>query len=96
MKSILILCLLFLLAGCSGKDRDVLMIAEQGSFAVGGNIGFFLGPLMVAFFLSAFGMHGTGKAKTRVFAASAVYCGNTAVASKQNNCPLRVFTGHKC
>ena len=28
-------------------------------FAVGGNIGFFLGPLMVAFFLSAFGMHGT-------------------------------------
>ena len=32
MKSILILCLLFLLAGCSGKDRDVLMIAEQGSF----------------------------------------------------------------
>lgn len=38
MKSILILCLLFLLAGCSGKDRDVLMIAEQGSFAVGGTV----------------------------------------------------------
>lgn len=38
MKSILILCLLFLLAGCSGKDRDVLMIAEQGSFTVGGTV----------------------------------------------------------
>lgn len=28
-------------------------------FAVGGNVGFFLGPLLVAFFLSIFGMHGT-------------------------------------
>ena len=38
MKSILIICLLFLLAGCNGKDKDVLMIAEQGSFAVGGTV----------------------------------------------------------
>ena len=28
-------------------------------FAVGGNIGFFVGPLMAAVFLTAFGMHGT-------------------------------------
>lgn len=28
-------------------------------FAVGGNVGFFVGPLMAALFLSAFGMHGT-------------------------------------
>ena len=38
MKSILITCLLFLLAGCSGKDKNVLTIAEQGSFAVGGTV----------------------------------------------------------
>lgn len=28
-------------------------------FAVGGNVGFFLGPLLVTFFLSLFGLHGT-------------------------------------
>lgn len=38
MKSILIIGLLFLLAGCGGKNKNVLMIAEQGSFAVGGTV----------------------------------------------------------
>ena len=38
MKSVLIISLLLLLAGCSGKDSNVLMIAEQGSFAVGGTV----------------------------------------------------------
>ena len=63
--------------------------------------GVFQQPVMEEYGLSeqgaglAFGIHGTVKTKTRVFAASAVYCGNTAIASKQNNCPLRVFTWHK-
>lgn len=38
MKSVLIISLILLLAGCSGKDSNVLMIAEQGSFAVGGTV----------------------------------------------------------
>ena len=38
MKSVLIISLLLLLAGCSGKDSNILMIAEQGSFAVGGTV----------------------------------------------------------
>ena len=38
MKSVLIINLLLLLAGYSGKDSNVLMIAEQGSFAVGGTV----------------------------------------------------------
>ena len=38
MKSVLIINLILLLAGCSGKDSNVLMIAEQGSFAVGGTV----------------------------------------------------------
>ena len=38
MKSVLIISLILLLAGCSGKGSNVLMIAEQGSFAVGGTV----------------------------------------------------------
>ena len=38
MKSVLIVSLILLLAGCSGKGSNVLMIAEQGSFAVGGTV----------------------------------------------------------
>ncbi len=38
MKSVLIISLLLLFARCSGKDSNVLMIAEQGSFAVGGTV----------------------------------------------------------
>ena len=38
MKSVLIISLLLLLAGCRGKDNNVLMVAEQGSFAVGGTV----------------------------------------------------------
>ena len=38
MKSVLIISLLLLLAGYSGKDSNVLMIGEQGSFAIGGTV----------------------------------------------------------
>lgn len=39
MKTLLLACLVLLMAGCGGRnDSHALIIAEQGSFAVGGTV----------------------------------------------------------